>query len=34
VDEVVRDVQALGAVMIGECMVYLWVPLKRVSCTL
>jgi hypothetical protein len=24
----------MGAVMIGECMAYLWVPLKRVSCTL
>jgi hypothetical protein len=24
----------MGAVMTGECMAYLWVPLKRVSCTL
>jgi hypothetical protein len=24
----------MGAVMIGKCMAYLWVPLKRVSCTL
>jgi hypothetical protein len=24
----------MGAVMTGECMTYLWVPLKRVSCTL
>jgi hypothetical protein len=34
VDEVVRDVQALGVVMTGECMAYLWVPLKRVICNL
>jgi hypothetical protein len=24
----------MGVVMIGECMAYPWVPLKRVSCTL
>ena len=23
----------MGAVMTGECVAYLWVPLKRVSCT-
>jgi hypothetical protein len=23
----------MGAMMTGECMAYLWVPLKRVSCT-
>jgi hypothetical protein len=34
VDEVVRDVWVMGVVMTGECMAYLWVPLKRVSCTL
>jgi hypothetical protein len=28
------DVWAMGAVMTGKCMAYLWVPLKRVSCTL
>jgi hypothetical protein len=33
VDEVVRDVWARGAVIVGKCMAYLWVPLKRVSCT-
>jgi hypothetical protein len=33
VDEVVRDVWARGAVIAGKCMAYLWVPLKRVSCT-
>jgi hypothetical protein len=34
VDEVVRDVWAMGAVIAGKCMAYLWVPLKRVSYTL
>jgi hypothetical protein len=29
-----RDVRAMGAVMTGECMACLWVPLKRVSHTL
>jgi hypothetical protein len=24
----------MGAVMTGECMAYLWVPLEKVSCTL
>jgi hypothetical protein len=24
----------MGAMMIGKCMDYLWVPVKRVSCTL
>ena len=33
-DEVVRDVWAMGAVITGKCMAYLWVPLKRVSYTL
>jgi hypothetical protein len=28
------DVWARGAVMTGKCRAYLWVPLKRVSCTL
>jgi hypothetical protein len=26
VDEVVRDVWAMGAVITGKCMAYLWVP--------
>jgi hypothetical protein len=30
----VGDVWARGAVMTGKCRSYLWVPLKRVSCTL
>jgi hypothetical protein len=30
----VGDVWARGAVMTGKCSYYLWVPLKRVSCTL
>jgi hypothetical protein len=34
VDEVVRDVRGMGAVMAREYMAYLWMPLKRVSCTL
>jgi hypothetical protein len=34
VDEVVRDVWEMGAVIIDKCMAYLWVHLKRVSCTL
>ena len=29
-----RDVWAMGAVMTRECISYLWMPLKRVSCTL
>jgi hypothetical protein len=33
-DEVVRDVWAIGAMIVGKCMAYLWVPLKRVSYTL
>jgi hypothetical protein len=24
----------MGAMIIGKCMAYLWVPMKRVSCTL
>jgi hypothetical protein len=28
------DVWARGAMMSGKCRSYLWVPLKRVSCTL
>jgi hypothetical protein len=34
VDEVVRDVWAMGEVIAGKCMAYLWVPIKRVFCTL
>jgi hypothetical protein len=33
VDEVVGDVWARGAAITGKCMAYMWVPLKRVSCT-
>jgi hypothetical protein len=33
VDEVVGDVWEMDAVIIGKCMTYLWVPLKRVICT-
>jgi hypothetical protein len=30
----VGDIWARGAVMTRKCRAYLWVPLKRVSCTL
>jgi hypothetical protein len=34
VDEVVGDVWAMGVVIAGKCMAYLWAPMKRMSCTL